>query len=269
MMKISEAEFSQIIGAPASLAGVDTGYRPATTEERDGFILQALNRIFDPRLGEREAAENREAFNRGWAENLKLAKTAGVTLDNLKPKYVKPYKLLRYRGEVIAPTDQLLLDRLYSAYTAALFEKYLSDKNSIYEFGCGSARYLFELATASTGPRARSSCLNWCKRPVTISTGPFLTCCTPTAASSSSRVLGSTRWARSSSSAPATSNSSTILFHSARRWCCISSRWSIFTTSRSCSTCWRSATTTTAAIFADSSGSSDAESHPVTSRSST
>ncbi len=165
-MKISEAEFSEIIGAPASLAGVEAGYRLATQEERDVFILQALNRIFDPRLGEREAAENREAFNRGWAENLKLAATDGVKLDNLKPKYVKPYKLLRYRGEVIAPTDQLLLDRLYSAYTAALFKKHLADKKSVYEFGCGSARYLFELATAY--PDKKLHGLDWAESAVEL-----------------------------------------------------------------------------------------------------
>ena len=166
MERITEKEFSEIIGAPADLSGTELGYRLATAEERDEFILTALKRIFDPNLGQREAAENLKAFDRGWGENLSSAAKQGVSLETLKPKYVKPYRTLRYRGQVIVPTDPLLLDRLYSAYAKALFLKYFSDKNSIYEFGCGSARYLFELA--GLFPQKKVHGLDWAQSAVDI-----------------------------------------------------------------------------------------------------
>ena len=122
-----------------------TSYCLLTTQERDEHILHILKRLQEQKLA-RTTRENLQSFEAGWNENYELCLRQGVSLEALKPKYIKPYALLRYNGHFIAPENPFLLDDLISIATMYSFTTYLADAEHIYEFGCGTGRYLFELS---------------------------------------------------------------------------------------------------------------------------
>ena len=122
-----------------------TSYRLLTTQERDEHILHVLKRLQEQKLA-RTTRENLQAFEAGWNENYELCLRQGVSLEALKPKYVKPYMLIRYNGHFIAPENPFLLDDLMSIATTYSFTTYFAAAVHIYEFGCGTGRYLFELS---------------------------------------------------------------------------------------------------------------------------
>lgn len=129
----------------AKLNVVHTGYRVLTAQERDEHVLHILKRLNEQEVA-RTTAENLQAFEAGWDENYKLCLSQGVSKDSLKPKYVKSFPRIRYNGRFIAPENPFLVDDLLTIATTYSFVKYLADVRYIYEFGCGTGRYLFELS---------------------------------------------------------------------------------------------------------------------------
>jgi hypothetical protein len=133
---------------PACLAkfqAMSTNYSLVSPEDRDAHILHILRRLTEQKLA-RAVPENLQAFEAGWNENYEECLARGVSLAALKPKYVKPYALIRYHGDFVIPENPFLVDDLLSLAISFAFAKYLAEFNPIYEFGCGSGRYLFELS---------------------------------------------------------------------------------------------------------------------------
>ena len=124
---------------------LEPGYRLATSEEKDDHILLTLKLLGENRLS-RTPSENKEAFERGWQEILELCMSQGISPDSLRPQYVKPYEILRFNGQFIVPDDRFLLEDLLSIATTYSFKRYLYDVENIYEFGCGTGRYLLTLS---------------------------------------------------------------------------------------------------------------------------
>jgi len=129
----------------AKLQALNTGHRLLTAEERDEHVLGILKRLQSPNLS-RTPTENLQAFESGWNETLQMCLLQGVSADTLKPKYVRPYTRIRYNGDFITPENPFLNDELLSIATSYSFRKYLAGTERIYEFGCGTGRYLFELS---------------------------------------------------------------------------------------------------------------------------
>lgn len=153
MGEIDTGQFAEILGVSSIeipeetrrlLHTFDRTYRDVTAEERDDQILAVLKRVNDERLL-RTTVENQEAFERGWSENLADCRRDGVSLKTLRPKYVKPLPMIRFRGKYIVPTNPYLFDDLCTVSLNYLFHRYLAQSDSVYEFGCGTGRYLFML----------------------------------------------------------------------------------------------------------------------------
>ncbi|MCH8745648.1 MAG: class I SAM-dependent methyltransferase, partial [Chloroflexi bacterium] len=77
----------------------------------------------------------------------------GVSPDALLPKYIKRYDIIRYDGRFIVPENGFLLKDLMAIGTTYSFKWYLSDVDNIYEFGCGTGRYLLTLSDLFPGKR--------------------------------------------------------------------------------------------------------------------
>jgi SAM-dependent methyltransferase len=108
-------------------------YKSLTKQEEDKVIIEIIETLLDPSLpfsGE----HRRKQWEKGWSENLKSGDTT--------PKYFGKYPVTRFNGEfVIGQNEQ---ESLYSILDG-LFEKYLYDKTTICEFGCGTGHNLIHI----------------------------------------------------------------------------------------------------------------------------
>jgi len=114
--------------------------------ERDQCLLFIVKLLLDSRVG--KSGEHRQSeWEAGWSENLDMVKAGDP--HGLIPLYFDKYDVMRLRGEfvkVLAP------DFEYNALAVIerwLFEKYLSDVKSIYEFGCGTGHNLLRAREAN------------------------------------------------------------------------------------------------------------------------
>ena len=127
------------------LSALCTRYRQLEPMERDAHVLNVIKRLTDRKLA-RATPENLQVFEAGWMENYHACLERGVSLETLRPKYVKSYQILRYADNYISPEDPFLLDGLIGLATTYSFLTYLEPTKHVYEFGCGSGRYIFELS---------------------------------------------------------------------------------------------------------------------------
>jgi len=106
-----------------------------STEEENSKVKKAGNH----RLQE---------WNFGWNENsIEFEKTKN--LDSLIPKYFGKYDIVRLDSEfkqVVSPNAELNMLRILQKY---VYEKYIINSTSIYEFGCGTGHNLVELNKVS------------------------------------------------------------------------------------------------------------------------
>jgi SAM-dependent methyltransferase len=154
--KITLSEFLTTLGCERALPSdpawrkqfnsLNTQYRHLTREERDNHLLSILRRINSRKRIRRNTQENIRAFEVGWSENLQMCREQGVSREALTPKYVKPYEYIRYSGDYIAPKDPYLFEKLLLLAATLFFEKYFSEAGHLYEFGCGTGRFLYEIA---------------------------------------------------------------------------------------------------------------------------
>jgi len=128
----------------AAFGSINTAYRQPVQEEFEEYVLDIVKMI-NTGVVARSSDENFRAWEKGWGENLEELVSRGISVENLKPKYFRPNKFLRYNKSLVV-TDNLSLE--YDLFTLArqiLFRKYLSPFDDIYEFGCGSCQNLLML----------------------------------------------------------------------------------------------------------------------------
>lgn len=127
------------------ISDIDTSYRKPNGEEFEEYVLSVLKKIDSEQII-RTKEENLDIFEKGWRENLGIIKMEGITMGNLKPRYFRPSKFLRYNDSLIV-TDNLNLE--YDLFTLArhiIFKKYLASFDVIYEIGAGSCQNLLMLS---------------------------------------------------------------------------------------------------------------------------
>jgi SAM-dependent methyltransferase len=73
---------------------------------------------------------------------------------------------MRYSSHYIVPNNPFLFDDLCTASLLHIFAKFFADINSVYEFGCGTGRYLFRLSEIY--PDKKIIGLDWARRAVEI-----------------------------------------------------------------------------------------------------
>jgi len=127
------------------IAKTDFSYRVLAGEERDKILLNVLTKIESDQqvIG---AKERQSTWEKGWAENFQDFVKSGYDLNSLIPRFIRPNQVIRLKGDYVLPTNpKFELDYL-SVFRLWLFQKYLAEFDSIYEFGCGTGFNLAVLA---------------------------------------------------------------------------------------------------------------------------
>jgi len=135
-----------------------TNYHYAGAEELSAYLLQVLKRIESPGIT-RSVAENKQAFENGWNENLEALRSGKKPEDALKPAYFRKTPYLRYNRSLIVSENLNLEYDLFILARIAIFTKYLAKYRYITEIGCGSCQNLLLLARLF--PTAKLMGLDW------------------------------------------------------------------------------------------------------------
>jgi hypothetical protein len=172
--KITSKEFCSLFGlrdprnakeCAQYLKGVNTVHHQARQEELREYFLFVLKRINEPFIL-RSRRQNLSAFEKGWGENLRLLESGKLPGIALKPKYFKPSKFLRYKGELVVSSNLNLEYELFTAARNLLFKNYLAPYHNIYELGCGSSQNL--LLLSEIFPEKELWGLDWARSSVRI-----------------------------------------------------------------------------------------------------
>lgn len=117
----------------------------ADAQELAEYVLDFLRRI-DHKTITRTKAENLAAFETGWTENYNKLLRDGVSLNSLKPGYFRGNKFLRYNNQLIVSNNLQLEFDLFTIARYCIFYKYLNNRDTICELGCGSCQNILMLS---------------------------------------------------------------------------------------------------------------------------
>ena len=112
-------------------------YADFSSEEKEGFLIKIVETLLNPNL--QQSGEHRlDQWESGWSENLELFLQNPENVDLIIPKYFNKYGAVRWCGNFIRPVSEKFEYHSLAIIQDWLFDKYLRDVSSIYEFGCGT-----------------------------------------------------------------------------------------------------------------------------------
>jgi len=124
---------------------IDLRFRRIKGIERDNLILSALKKIHATEL-KNAGAHRATDWEDGWRENLNEFIQSGYDPEKLVPKYVKKNVPIKLNREYILPVQPDFVYWYMQIFRAWLFQEFLADCKSVYEFGCGTGHNLIHLA---------------------------------------------------------------------------------------------------------------------------
>lgn len=136
-------------------------YEEISFEERDTYILDVVNALCKVEVDRdtKPAGEHRlSEWERGWGENLDAIKS-GKSVNDLVPKYHGKHTLIHWNRQMIRPLVPFFDYKLHCIIVDWAVEKYLSDVDNLYEFGCGPGYHL--LRARKINSKARMIGLDW------------------------------------------------------------------------------------------------------------
>lgn len=152
--KITIKDFEDAIGEnltsklKSKILECDFSYEELERSERDYLISDIIKFLLDDfvvRAGEHRAND----WNQGWSENHTEFATTG-TIESLVPKYFGKYKYVRWNSEWIKPISQNFEYNMARILQYWLFEKFFTNSDYIYEFGCGTGHNLLRAKEANS-----------------------------------------------------------------------------------------------------------------------
>lgn len=127
-----------------------------STKERDEVLLKIIKTLLDPELI--KAGKHRQGqWEKGWGENLEAYIKEGG--ESIIPRYFGKYNVVRWRQQFLNPISANFEYNMLATLQYWLFDKYLRESNSIYEFGCGTGHNL--LRVREVNPSAEIWGLDW------------------------------------------------------------------------------------------------------------
>jgi hypothetical protein len=165
--KLALDDFSRIFAASGKdmpgecvkfAAHADFGYSVPLQEAQEKIILDILKTIDSNSLSV-AGPHRKDAWEKGWSQNLRNFTQSNFDLSELVPKFVKPKGMIRLEGRYILPDSQDFETAFVTMLRFYLFRKYFSEVNSVYEFGCGTGLNL--VALARMFPDKRLFGLDW------------------------------------------------------------------------------------------------------------
>ncbi len=145
--------FAQMIGesperipasAQALLSEYALHYEIITGSERENCFLDALHKM---QADLRVSGKHRQGdWEQGWSENLERFIESEGDPTALTPRYLQSHQIDRCQGNYIRSDIPYFQVKFYDVFRRFVFESYLSESRSVYEFGCGTGYNLTILA---------------------------------------------------------------------------------------------------------------------------
>ncbi|MCX5695165.1 MAG: hypothetical protein NTW18_00665 [Candidatus Omnitrophica bacterium] len=115
-------------------------YYDITDAERDTCIKKIVAALIGKNLI--KAGEHRfEQWEVGWKENLKNV-IESQDIDSIIPNYFGKYDYVRINRKFVKPASKDFEYRTLCVIVDWLFDKYIREVDTIYEFGCGTGYHL-------------------------------------------------------------------------------------------------------------------------------
>jgi len=160
---LTEADFEEVFDDTLSeyvkmkIKEYDFRYLNLTPTERDACIRKIVAVLLN--LNTEKAGEHRlEQWEKGWEENL-LQFEAISKIGAIIPRYYGKYDILRWKQEFVKPAHKHFERNSLAIIQDWLFDKYMRDAATIYEFGCGTGHNLFRVRNVN--PNANIWGLDW------------------------------------------------------------------------------------------------------------
>jgi hypothetical protein len=114
------------------------------SEEIEELLIKIIQTLLDPNV--QQSGEHRiDQWEAGWGENLEMFLKNPKDLDLIMPKYFNKYGAIRWRGKFIRPISEKFECHSLAIIQDWLFDKYLRNVESVYEFGCGTGHNLLRV----------------------------------------------------------------------------------------------------------------------------
>jgi len=137
-------------------------YRELSPDEYNQTLLKIIQTILNPHLV--SAGEHRfDDWEKGWSENfselMNLLAAGNVQIDSIVPRYFGKHEFVRLNKSIVKPLSQNYEYHALCMIVDWLFDQYMRESDSIYEFGCGTGYHLLRLRTIN--PSAALYGLDW------------------------------------------------------------------------------------------------------------
>ena len=118
----------------------DFSYYNTTKNERDACIKKIIETLIAqtiPIAGK----QRKDDWERGWNENFKRV-IKKQNIESIIPRYFGKYNVVRLNQEFIKPASKNFEYNMLGLILDWIFDKYIKDATSVYEFGCGTGYHL-------------------------------------------------------------------------------------------------------------------------------
>ena len=160
---LTSPDFESVFNEPISVCiqdrikKYDLRYFDITSEERDICLQKIVSTLLSDDLvysGE----HRKEQWGKGWGQNLDdLLKNSEN--NAIKPRYFGKYEINRFKQKFIRAASENFEYNMLGVILDWLFDKYLKEYETVYEFGCGTGHNLARLR--SFNPNADLWGLDW------------------------------------------------------------------------------------------------------------
>lgn len=153
-LNLELADFARLFGTSTAdfseetrslVAQKDFQYRVLAGKEREQVFLQILKKL-DSREFSISGKERQVEWEKGWSEKLAEFIAGGHDFTDLIPRFVRTGETLRLEGNFIFPHDARFDLNFRTVFYSFLFDKYLKNAGSIWDFGCGTGYTLVMMA---------------------------------------------------------------------------------------------------------------------------
>lgn len=132
-------------GTANLIASTNLRYQPVQGVELENLILEILQRIeVDSQVV--GAPERKQKWQNGWNENLHELHSSGDENSSLVPKFIRPGAPIRWMQRYVRTEDPLFELNYVKILRSWFANRFFSQVENIYEFGCGTGFNLLEIS---------------------------------------------------------------------------------------------------------------------------
>ncbi len=168
-MKFTAWDFSALFGVAESALpaackqfaeAADFNYETPQGSARERIVLAVMKHL-DSDKPTKVGPERAGIWESCWSDNLQKFTESGFDPDRLVPDFIKPEQPIRLNRNYVIPSNPRFELDFLQVCRAYLFDRFLKDAPSVYEFGCGSGFNLIALAKQIPGKKLYG--LDWSK----------------------------------------------------------------------------------------------------------